>query len=81
MSTIVLHKPTNRKYILIGTGYEKQNKVDNMEPLYGSLHRSKIGQAMEMAALCDSSGQIRFFPSDELVVLEIDGVSPAQIII
>lgn len=81
MSTIVLHKPTNKRYILIGTGYEKQDKVASVEPLYGSLHRSKINHAMEMAALCDSKGQITFLPSDELIVQEIDGVSPAQIII
>lgn len=81
MSTIVLHKPTNKKYILIGTSYEKPVKVDYLEPLYGSLHRSKSNPAMEMAALCDSRGYISFFPSDELIVIEIDGVSPAQIIV
>lgn len=81
MSTIVLHKPTNRKLILIGTGYELPRKANHLEPLYGSLHRSRSNPSIEMITVCDSEGHISFIPSDELIVIEIDGVSPGQIII
>lgn len=81
MATIVLHKPTDKKFILIGTGYDLLSKANYLEPLYGSLHRDKMSPALEMAAVCDNKGQISFINSNELIVLEIDGVSPSQIIL
>ncbi|MDF2672694.1 MAG: hypothetical protein K0R09_959 [Clostridiales bacterium] len=81
MTTIVLHKSTDRKFILIGTGYETPNKSNYIEPLYGSLHRNRNHCAMEMATVCDREGHISFISPEELIVLEIDGVSPSQIIV
>ena len=81
MSTIVLHKPTEKEFILIGAGYEIQNYANHLEPLYGSLHIKKNNCAMEMAAVCDSEGRISFISTGELIVLKIDGVSPSEIIV
>lgn len=81
MSTIVLHKPTDKKFILIGTVYEIQNKPNHLEPLYGSLNRSKNRNGEKLAAVCDSNGNISYLASEELIVLEIDGVSPGLIIV
>lgn len=81
MTTIVLHKSTDRKFILIGIGYETPNKSNYLEPLYGSLHRNHESCGKEMATVCDSEGHISLISPEELIVIEIDGVSPSQIIV
>lgn len=80
MSTIVLHKPTDKKFILIGACYEIPAYARQLEPLYGSLPLGRSNCAVEMAAVCDSEGHISYMASEEFIVLEIDGVSPSQII-
>lgn len=80
MSTIVLHKPTDKKYILVGAGYELSGNADYHEPLYGSLHGNMNSHTPEMAMVCDSMGRISFIHSSELIVLEIDGISPGNLL-
>jgi hypothetical protein len=81
LPTIVLHKPTEKEFILIGAGYEIQNYANRLQPLYGSLHIKKNNCAVEMAAVCDSEGHLSFIAAEELIVIKIDGVSPSQIIV
>lgn len=81
MATIVLHKDTEKKYILIGPGYETHNNSNYLEPFLGSLHINHHYGSHEMVSVCDKEGNISFLPKDELVVIEIDGVSPEKLII
>lgn len=81
LSTIVLHKPTDKKFILIGTVYELQDKAGCREPLYGSLHRDACINGAEKAVVCDNMGHISYINSDELIVLEVDGISPDKLIV
>lgn len=81
MSTIVLHKPTEKEFILIGAGYEIRNYPNHLEPLYESLYTKKSNCSMEMAAVCDREEHISFLATEDLIVTKIDGVSPSQIIV
>lgn len=81
MSTIVLHKPTDKKFILIGAAYELQDKSCCHEPLYGSLNRDRCNNGTAKAVVCDNMGHISIIPSEELIVLEVDGVSPDKLIV
>jgi hypothetical protein len=81
LSTIVLHKPTEKEFILISAGYDIRNYPNHIEPLYGSLHIKKNNYKVEMAAVCDSEGHLSFIAAEELIVIKIDGVSPSQIIV
>ncbi|WP_088830247.1 hypothetical protein [Paenibacillus tyrfis] len=60
MATIVWHKPSGRKYLVLGPGF-------------GAYKAQRAGLLGAVAAVCDRNGIIRWFPSDELQVLEVDG--------
>ncbi|PUA37439.1 hypothetical protein C8Z91_19000 [Paenibacillus elgii] len=72
MATIVCHKPSGRKYLFLGTGFGAHKA--QRAGLLGDdwFLREKSGEIM-VAAVCDRNGIIRWFPSDELQVLEVDG--------
>src|SRR5690606_24414019 len=72
MAIIVLHKPSEIRYVLVGTGYGAYHST-NSGFLGGDLFRNEQFGEMQLAALCDSSGCISWLPTEELQVLEVDG--------
>lgn len=72
MSVIVKHKETESKYIMIGTGYGVMK--DDKAKYFGHhlLHQDEE-KLMKMAAVSDDQGNIYWYDTDELRVIEIDG--------
>ncbi|MBP1153814.1 MULTISPECIES: hypothetical protein [unclassified Paenibacillus] len=74
MATIVLHKPSGEKYIFLGTGFGAY-KATRASVLGGDLFPHEEAGEIMAAAVCDAQGHIRWFETEELQVLEMDGVS------
>lgn len=77
MATIVLHKPTGECFVLIGTGF---GAYSSSSPSFfgGNLFPNKEYGEVECAAVSDAAGTIRWLPTEELQVLEVDGKSPEE---
>lgn len=78
MAVIVLHKNTNKKYIVLGTGFGAYKAIT---PSFfgGNLFPHEEEGTIQTAAVCNSKGEIIWFNSDDLQVIEIDGVEISQI--
>ncbi|MDF2959710.1 MAG: hypothetical protein K0S39_1445 [Paenibacillus sp.] len=74
MATIVLHKPTRKRYVLIGTGFGAY-KAMMPSILGGSLFPREESQEIPVAAVSDSLGNITWLYTEELQVVEVDGKS------
>ncbi|WP_054973429.1 hypothetical protein [Paenibacillus sp. A3] len=72
MATIVWHKPSGQKYLFLGPGFGAY-KAQRAGLLGGDWFPHEESGEIMVAAVCDRNGIIRWFPSDELQVLEIDG--------
>ncbi|TDF93805.1 zinc ribbon domain-containing protein [Paenibacillus piri] len=69
MATIVLHKPTGRRYVLIGTGF----LVHRSGRQGGNPSPWEDPTEIPAAAVSDSHGRIVWLPTEELQVIEVDG--------
>lgn len=69
MLVFVEHKKTQEAFLLLGTGlgtYRSEMK--------GSIFEDTVTEGIhKMLAVCDKSGTIYWYPSDELSVVTVDG--------
>lgn len=79
MAIIVEHKELKGKYILIGTGFGAYKTCRPAVFIANHLPREDLGE-ITMVAVCDEEGQIQWFNSEELIVLEVDKVSPHDVL-
>lgn len=79
MAIVVLHTKSNKKYVLIGTGYGAY-KASRPSVLGGSLFPHEDMGEIPVAAVSDSKGKIHWFLTGDLQVLEIDGQNLNNII-
>lgn len=72
MATIVLHKESGKKYILLGTSY---SVYKDSQPSFmgGALFPHEEEGLFRMAALCDRSGEVQWISTDDIRVVEVDG--------
>lgn len=75
MATIVKHKSTGHKYILIGTGYGMYQSDGASSLFFSSLQQGTF----PMAAVTDGRGDILWIQTDELRVLEVDGMKVSEL--
>lgn len=73
MATIVLHQRTGDRLLLIGTGYGAF-KSSRPSAFGGTMFPTEEEGRIRAAAVCDSNGQIKWILTEELIVVEIDGV-------
>ena len=75
---IVRDKNTCRKYILLGTGYGAYKAVS--PSFFGGkfLPHEEEG-ILQTVAVCNKSGDIIWYKSSELQVVEIDGIKVSDI--
>lgn len=73
MAIIVRHKRSNKIFALIGTGYGVYKAI-TPSFLGGNLFPHEEEGEIPVAAVADERGEIHWFITDELEVLEIDGV-------
>lgn len=79
MPIVVLHKPTEKHYILVGTSYS-YFKDSRPSAFGGTLFPHEEEGEFEMAAVCDENGKITWLESRELIVIGIDKFSPSEIL-
>lgn len=69
MLVFVEHKETHEAFLLLGTGlgvYRSEMK--------GSIFEETVNEGVhKMLAVCDKSGKIYWYASDELTVVTVDG--------
>lgn len=77
MANIIKHKETGEKYILLGSGFGMyQSKAP--DKLWGNW-RPSVDEGFEKAVCaCNVEGEILWFRSTEVSIIEIDGKSPDQ---
>jgi len=75
MATIVVHKRSGIRYILIGTGYGAYKS--QLPGVFGGsvFPREETGE-IPLAAVTDGEGNIKWILTEELVVTEVDGQPP-----
>ncbi|MEF3313488.1 hypothetical protein PV433_31855 [Paenibacillus sp. GYB004] len=75
MATIVVHKRSGIRYVLIGTGYGAYKS--QLPSVFGGsvFPREETGE-IPLAAVSDKAGNIEWILTDELVVAEVDGQPP-----
>jgi hypothetical protein len=78
MTTIVKHRRTGNKYILLGINGEA-NKV-NPSRFISELFNQEKAEVSCSATVCDVQGNIFLAYIDDLIVVEIDGVKPAEVL-
>lgn len=79
MATIVVHEPTSRRYILIGSGFGAfQSKKPNW--LLGDLMADTTEGQHAMVCVCDKNGDLRWVESSHLTVISVDGETPSELL-
>lgn len=78
MATIVLHRKSGRRFVLLGTGFGAY-KSARPSVFGGNLFPREEEGRMPLAAVCDKNGLIEWFYTDELIVEEVDGQKVADI--
>ncbi len=79
MATIVKHRRTNARYVLLGTGFGAYRATRPGKFIGNLIPREDTGK-VTMAAVCDRDGRVGWTPSDDLTVVEVDGKSPAELL-
>ena len=80
MATIVKHKRTGSEYILLGiNGEENQTNPSRFINELFSQSQAKT-KASYSATVCDVRGNLFLAYIDDLIVIEIDGKNPADIL-
>ena len=82
MAAIAVHRESGTKYVVLGS------VVRMFTPGHGMAGSGQPKAGLEspkavpvtMMAVCDAEGTIVWFRSDELLVTEIDGVSPGAVL-
>jgi hypothetical protein len=78
MTTIVKHRRTGNEYILLSINGEA-NKA-NPSRFISELFNQEKSEVSCSATVCDVQGNIFLAYIDDLVVVEIDGIKPAEIL-
>lgn len=78
MTTIVKHRRTGNEYILLNINGEA--KAANPSRFINELFNQEKSQVSCSATVCDVHGNIFLAYIDDLVVVEIDGIKPAEIL-
>ena len=77
MTTIVEHRRTGNKYILLGIS--EQGRA-NPSRFINELFDREKSEASRSATVCDFQGNIFLVEIDDLIVTEIDGEKPADLL-
>ena len=78
MTTIVKHRRTGKEYILLGINGEAK-QIDPSRFISGLFERDK-SVTSPSATVCDVRGNMFLADIDDLVVVEVNGVKPADIL-
>ena len=79
MATIVRHISSGQRYILLGTGFGAY-KATRPSLFFGNWAPAEETGQVTTVAVCNAQGQIGWIHSDELEVVEVDGVAPGELL-
>lgn len=79
MATIVKHTTTRDTFILLGTGFGTF-KASRPSVFFGDWLPSEEEGVNSMAAVCNAKGRILWINSEELEVIQVDGVEPGKVL-
>lgn len=79
MATVVRHKESRQVYVLIGTSYSFF-KDSRPSFLGGALFPYEEEGVFNLAAVANKEGEIKWFATEELKVIEVDGRSMEEIL-
>ncbi|NEO39978.1 MAG: hypothetical protein F6J90_28050 [Moorea sp. SIOASIH] len=79
MAVIVKHRETSQEYIWLGTGFGAY-KSSRPSRFLGELFPHEEEGEFRVVAVCDRFGQILWFYSAQLVVVEVDGETPSELV-
>ena len=74
MSVIIEHIETARRYFLLGAGFG-MFRSSRTGFWGGNLNPSEVSGQKSLVAVCDARGEIGWFESSEVKVVEVDGAS------
>ena len=83
MATIAVHRESGIKYIVLGGGVRVFTPTGPMQTRASpdrSARETAKSVPVTMTMVCDAEGAVAWFRSEEMVVVEIDGRSPAAIL-
>ncbi len=78
MATIVEHKETGKRYIVMGTGFGIYKSARNNAFFQWAVVEEEDNY--HLVAVCDRKGNIKWFYSEDLVVVEVDGGKPSDLV-
>lgn len=78
MTIIVKHKKSQNHYILIGTGFGIYQSARPNALL--SIFTTKEEDFFRLIAVSDRNGTIKWFESEDLTVVKIDGKKPQDLL-
>ncbi len=79
MATIVLHKPSGRRYILLGAGYG-QWATARANALLGDLFPAERSGHQHLLCLCDAEGKVEWAVPENCEVVSVDGRTPGEVL-
>ncbi len=79
MAIILQHLTTGNEYIFLGvSGGEGKNLLP--KKMLGDFFSSDEGDRSRSLTVCDYQGRILWFPVSEMVVIEVDGQKPDELL-
>jgi hypothetical protein len=79
MAIIVQHLPTGNEYIFLGvSGGESKNILPTK--MLGDFFASDDADKSRSVTVCDDQGRIIWFPLTEIIVVEVDGQKPEELL-
>jgi len=79
MATIVEHRTTRGRYVVLGASYSMW-KSARASRILGDLFPVEEEGTIKAVAVCDASGDLHYFSSDLLKVISVDGVDVNEIL-
>ncbi|MEG3439593.1 hypothetical protein V0288_20870 [Pannus brasiliensis CCIBt3594] len=79
MAIILQHLTTGNEYIFLGvSGGESKPLLP--KKMLGDLFSSEESDRTRSVTVCDDRGQILWFPVSEVIVVEVDGQKPEELL-
>lgn len=80
MATIVEHKETKIRYVLLGTGLGMASKLQKSQGFVGATKTTEE-MITSVVSVCNDDGKISRINTSELTVISVGGVSPESILL
>ena len=74
MPTIVLHKPSRQRYVLLGSGRQAPGVTMSSDGQFARRDEAAL------LAVCDTEGDIKWLEARSLQVIEVDGIAPVELL-